>query len=318
GKCSGKLVKNFKITGKYVLTEGAELSVIPESESYEYTGNAIKPNVKVVARIKKNDGSVETKTLRVGVDYALSYKNNKDVAAVNAVKNGKDIAPQIIIKGKGSYALGSDKNVGITKKFSIDKAKVENLFITAGDVTYNKKANAYQKTKISFADNGNISRKLAVNKDYKISFKTVGDTQVPEVGQTVMAKIEGIGVNYTGVASVSYRIIDPKKDTDISKAKAIINADAKGKTQPCIYTGKAIEPGKKGQPTLKITVGSGKNLKTLTEGKDFEIVGYLNNIEKGSKAVIIVRGIGECKGIKSFNFKIDQSDVKNVWGGIYK
>ncbi|MCR4750114.1 MAG: leucine-rich repeat protein, partial [Lachnospiraceae bacterium] len=31
GKCSGKLVKNFKITGKYVLTEGAELSVIPES-----------------------------------------------------------------------------------------------------------------------------------------------------------------------------------------------------------------------------------------------------------------------------------------------
>ncbi|MBQ7563487.1 MAG: hypothetical protein IJT16_05800, partial [Lachnospiraceae bacterium] len=68
------------------------------------------------------------------------------------------------------------------------------------------------------------------------------------------------------------------------------------------YTGSAIEP------KVKFT--------GLTEGKDFEIVGYQNNIQKGTGR-ILVRGIGECSGLRIVTFAIAAGDVKTSWQGAW-
>ena len=153
--------------------------------------------------------------------------------------------------------------------------------------------------------------KLKANKDYTVEFETSDDSDTPAAGQTVTVTITAAkdsagnySGNYEGTATATYRIIDKKESTDISKAKFIVNPDASGKSQACTFTGEAIEPGKDGQPALKVTFGKGKTLKTLTEGEDFEIVGYYNNVAVGKNAVILVKGIGDFHSYKAMKFKI--------------
>ncbi len=327
--CTGKVVKTFAIKGKYTLKvsgTGKNCEITLDAEKYPFANAQIKPAVVVTANIKKNDGTTETRKLVQGRDFTVSYKNNKAIASSNATKNGKDAAPQVIIKGKGNYVF-ADAGVrrGAVKKFSIIKQNLEALVLTISDVAYNKTPNKYKKTKILFTDKDYRDLKLKMGRDYTAEFTTLSNNAAPAAGEVVSVRITATsGSCYTGTVTGSYRITDSKKHMDISKAKVIINPDAKGKTQACTYTGSGIEPAYGKKPGLKVTIGSGKDIKELSpksgDKGDYEIIGYFNNINKGNNAVILIRGIGNYRGIRAVKFKIVTDSIntdKNRWGGAY-
>jgi len=330
---TGQLKKTFKITGKYTI-EASDVSFkyADENGDYKtsYTGLAIKPEVKVV---------VDGRTLKAGTDYTVTYKNNKAVAGKNETDTkGRSKAPQIIVKGKGNYQTA--EKTGITKTFTITKCNLNDLVLTVADKAYNKKANAYKSTKITFADGNYRDMKLKAGKDYTITVdgildNTSGSDDVPAAGSVVKMTITGTGANFEGTVTGSYRITDTQATPDISKAKAVV-----GGGKACAYTGSAIEPHDKAwltaegitggagtsNPVLEVTMKAGKETITLHETAQdaagakqpgqYEILGYYNNVNKGT-AYVLIRGINGYSGIRAVKFKIAASDVKNSWGGVY-
>lgn len=84
-------------------------------------------------------------------------------------------------------------------------------------------------------------------------------------------------------------------------AKSITGASVTVKPQ--IYTGYEVKPGK--DQITKIKVG-----KEYLEEGDYEIIGYTNNIKKGT-AKMTLRGVGDYGGTKTVTFKIVPRNV--VW-----
>ena len=89
GKYAGTKVITYKITAASI--KSAKVTGIKSCK--KYTGKKITQNIKV---------TLGGKTLKLGTDYTVTYKNNVDIGKA-----------QIIIKGKGNYS-GS-----LTKKFKI-------------------------------------------------------------------------------------------------------------------------------------------------------------------------------------------------------
>ncbi|MCR5508468.1 MAG: hypothetical protein K6F34_07265, partial [Lachnospiraceae bacterium] len=344
GAFRGRIVKTFGITGKSVIKEAAgdelnvgECKIIlgteTDDDKYAFTNEQIKPAVTVKAKIINNEGDEEEVILRSGKDYTLKYQNNKSVAASDAKKKGKDVAPQVIIKGKGNYVFGTTQNAGIVKRFTIVPVDLKDLILTISDRVYSKKAGDYKKTKILFTDGNyrDLKLKAGAGKDYTVTYETSDESQAPIAGQVVTVTIKGNNNDQlTGTGSCkgevkgSYRIIDGKKHKDINKASVVVNPNSKGKASACIYTGSGIEPGQDGQPELRITFGSGKSKVTLTRKTahnpdgDYEILGYFNNVNKGNSAVILIRGTGGTfRGVRAVKFKIAARGVGSRWGGVY-
>ena len=59
------------------------------------------------------------------------------------------------------------------------------------------------------------------------------------------------------------------------------------------------------------------NTTDTTGDYDYEIIGYYNNILPGNNAVILIRGIGNYRGIRAVKFKIAARGVSSKWGGVY-
>ncbi len=112
---AGVLTKKFQITAKQIKNTSIKL----DKTQMVYIGKVIKPGVLVT------DGKI---TLEEGVDYTLSYKNNK--------KMGK---ASVVMKGMGNYT-GS-----VTKYFYVVPKKVTGLKVTqktksSGTITYKKQS----------------------------------------------------------------------------------------------------------------------------------------------------------------------------------
>lgn len=324
--CTGRVIKTFKIKGKYKLKvsgEGKNCEIDLDACEYPYSNAQIEPAVVVTAKITKNDGTSETRKLVKGRDFTVSYKNNKAIASSNATtKTGKDAAPQVIIKGKGDYVF-EDSGVknGAVKRFSIVEQDLNELVLTISDVAYNKAPDKYKNTKILFTDKDYRDLKLKKGKDYEVKYTTLSNNAAPLAGEEVSVEITAIeGGCYKGTVTGSYRITDSKKHIDISKAKVFINPDNKGKTRACTYTGIGIEPAYSKNPGLVITMGKDTLIPKSGDEGDYEIIGYFNNIKTGNNAVILIRGIGKYRGVRAVKFKIEANSLdknKNSWGGVY-
>ncbi len=70
------------------------------------------------------------------------------------------------------------------------------------------------------------------------------------------------------------------------------------------------------EKTPKPVMTWGKNKAPLKEKNDFEIVSYRNNVNKGT-AYMMLRGLGDYSGTKSISFKINASNVNNVYLGAW-
>lgn len=310
-----------------------------ESQGYMYTGQAVKPQVRVY------DGNVR---LQNGRDYSLSYKNNTKANDANNEKT----APVVIVKGKGNYS-GTE-----TAVFAINPVNLNDENIIADDITvaYNNKI---QKKLPTLTYNG---KKLSNKKDFTVSYPEEGADAYKAAGTyniTVAAKNGG---NFTGTRTVKLTITNSRL---ISKA-------AVKKIMPQEYTGSAVEPAFSvtyGKVTLsegtdytaaysnnvevgtatviltgigdyagtkKVTfringislkkaevyalqdktydgseqkqnVSVGLNHTILEEGKDYE-VSYANNINAGT-ASIIITGKGAYSGNVKKTFKIFQYPI---------
>lgn len=282
GGYSGTTKKTFKIESENISmynptffdSEGnVKTDAIP---TYAYEQGGVKPSVQLV--------TPNGRILVAGTDYTLSYKDN--TARGNA---------EITIKGKKNYK-GT-----ITRKFKIEQQSIKKLSATATDVVYQKKAGVVAGSKTTVTD---VNGKTLVNgTDYSVTYLYLNDTTLVDgtlkkanttvslqkdvipVETLIVVKIQGKG-NYKDYTQKTVIRICEKS---IASAKVTVKAQT--------YTGSEIQPG-----ISDMTVKIGRD--ELYAG-DYEIVGYTNNIKKGT-AKVTIRGVGNYGGTKTVNFKIVQ------------
>lgn len=245
---------------------------------YEYTGKAIKPEVRVY------DGK---QRLRIGQDYTIGYKNN---TAASNVSNSKP--PTIVVKGKGNY-VGTE-----TKTFVIRPVDLNSNGITTENITVVSN-NRVQKKVPVVSFNG---RKLKKNKDFTVSYPSEGQGAYKDAGTYEIRLEAKNGGNFIGTRTVNLTVIDPAKTTLMSKA-----AVAKIEDRP--YDG-----GKAVEPELTVTLKKGSTTIRLVKDTDYT-VRYENNTEVGTAAVILTGtnqpGNGYA-GTKKVTFKITGTSLKGA------
>ncbi len=265
GKYAGRMTLKFTIN-KVELTDA---NVTVES-SVEYTKTGAEAQVKVV---------VNGKELANGVDYQLSYKNNKKVG--NAT---------VTVSGKGGYTgKTSDLPYAVTMN-DFDEIKVDAVAIVGGT--------ALKKVKVVVTDNG----KKLTQKEYAVSYEVNGVTKtatdIVNVGDVVTVIVTAKeGTNYVAgnMSKTEFHV----GSMSIAKAKVKIASQE--------YTGAEIELAAEDFTMIKV----GKD--TLVYGEDYKIVGYSNNVGKTNKATVTIEGIGDYCGTKTIKFKIGQRDLASNW-----
>jgi uncharacterized protein YkwD len=233
--------------------------------------------------------------LREGIDYKVSYKNNKKVA-----DSSEGEAPTAVIKGLGNFT-------GTTScAFTIMKASLaETVTLTADNKIYSEDAEkgyyrsaprlydgeellafgkdveAYNPEDITYLD-------ASTGKELNEDLVTAGTTV--EIKLTVTCSERSPYKAGTYTLSGSYRVLGP--GMDITKATVKV----KDPSKLSFSNGKAIIPIKDEDLIVKL----GK--KTLST-EDYEIVSVTGNRFLGT-ARVKIRGKGSYGGTKVFTFKV--------------
>lgn len=295
GNYTGTVKKYFKIA-PFELAE----SDLWSSASAIYAKGGARPEIKVKANINGTEYVLEE-----GVDYTVSLGNNKSVLV------STEKLPFVKIKGKGNYKGTVQKN------FTIQKADIANTDVIVSDIVY-KNAPGICKPSITLVDVD--GKTLSAGKDYTKNIKftyaktipnvviagpdgkplyddgkevtetrrigrPVGAKDIIPVGAEIQATIESVeNGNYYGVVTKVFRYTK----ANISSAKIKLK-NAK------YYTGKAIYPAKN---DIIVTIGE-----TELWDDDYDIIGYTNNIKKGT-GKITIQGKGNYGGRKTLSFSI--------------
>lgn len=286
GNYKDSVKKSFKISAVDMACKDILINV---SEAVYKAGGAI-PAVSVTYTSK--DGTIWA--LREGVDYKISFKNNKSISSKGSV----------IVTGQGNFTKKA------TADFDITAGDLSELSINVTDLKFKadqKKAAAY-RSKVSIVDKD--GKKLTGN-DYVLEYTDITAGVVLNAGTTaedlkkikqndkiMVTATEGSRKNYAGKLVGFYVLTEPK---DINKAKITVKEGQ-------FYDGT--------EKTPKLTVTWGKGNELLTEGTDYMIVSCFNNVKNGT-AGAIVQGIGSFSGTKVMQFKINPSDVKGIYIGAW-
>jgi len=313
-------------------------------KTYTYTGQAIKPEVRVYD---------SDKLLKLGQDYTISYKNN--TKANDASK--ESTAPAVVVKGKGNYT-GTEKQT-----FEILPLDLNDTSISVEDMTvaYNKKV---QKKVPVVTYNG---KKLANNKDFTVSYPDKGTDAYKALGIYNILLTAKQGGNFAGTRTVKLAItnntlisgatvkkilnqtytgkaIEPELEVAMKKVPLVRDTDytvayvnnTEAGTATVILTGIGEYAGTK-KVTFKINGTSLKgavvsgitdkvyngtaqeqkitvtlNNKPLTEKNDYEVI-YSQNTKAG-KATVTIKGIKAYSGTVKKTFKITAYDMKENAG----
>lgn len=100
---------------------------------------------------------------------------------------------------------------------------------------------------------------------------------------------------YTGTQSAAFTILEKGSATNNIE-------DAVVTVAPCDYTGSAVKP------EITVTYQG----QTLTEGTDYRISTYSNNVNAGTDATLTVAGLGNYIGSKTVSFTIAKRDVSKL------
>ncbi len=204
------------------------------------------------------------KMLKAGSDYSVKY-----------AKNTKAGTASVTVTGKGNYA-GT-----LTKNFEIRSVAVTETNVT---VALSKDAFVYngkvQKPSVT-VKYGNVTLKNKT--DYAVTFPDRTAYKDPGV-YNVTVTFKG---NYEGELCRTYEIVEKNTLIPVSSAKI------SGVNAAYEYTGMPWEP---------VPVLSYKN-EALEYGIDYEVTGYLNNVDPGT-ATIILKGKGSFTGTVRKTFKI--------------
>lgn len=290
---TGVVKKTFKITtyalDEKEIPEANKLVTVSLASPVPYEKGGAKPKPVV---------TYNGTELVEGTDYTISYKNNAKCAWETDPK-----APEFTIKGKGNFS-GSVK-----QNFSIEEQDVENLTLTAEDVMAaapNEKkgekvgrtaAGKYKSTPKLTDLNG---KALAAGTDFLKTYVytdengvELGSKEQVYEGSILTVTVTGTK-NYTGSASVSYRVLGAKK--------SVAGASVSLKKGVAVYYDSERITLKKDDLVVKIG-------KDELESKDYTIESYVNNGKKGT-AKVTIRGVGKYGGRKTISFSIKAQEVK--------
>lgn len=280
GRCYGTKTVTFKIKSVPLSVSSEDVVAFFPEDAYEYQKGGVTPEPTLID-IRFPGG----RTLEKGTDYTVSYKNN---TAINSKKN-----PVAVIRGKGNMYNGSVK-----VPFAIKKQSIESLTVVVSEVKLTSQG-AYKSASVSVYDKNGVA---LASKEYRV--KDVKITERILIGAKYAdVTVEGVGANYEGEKTVRYTIKDGQQAIS-GAVYAFKNGGRETyntKKNAFVKTGSSVMPD---AGNLTLTYGSKKaDYKTLTYGRDFEIVTYQNNTKTGT-AKMVIRGIGDYNGLKTLKFKI--------------
>ena len=261
---------NGNINGKPVIVTFADSTKVKNNVCIvTYAKGGAMPEIMVTC-----DGY----TLKPGMDYTVSYTNNKKVELSTT-----DKASTIIVKGKGNYT-GQ-----ISIRFTITSKPLTNengISVLAKDKIVSTKANGYRQSFKVYDEDGkalgssdydakNVTYTLpeTVEPDgtVKVLNQVLDKNSVVPANSVIQITVEGKGVYVGGKATGTYLVLE--KDCDISKAMIQIN--------PQSYTGKPVFITSQEQFTEgKVYIKIGKDKVELVFCRDFEVVpgSYVKNV----------------------------------------
>lgn len=281
GAYSGQIKKNFRIVPRQLNSMQVKVKM---NSSYDYCKGGSKPEPLV---------TFGSKTLKLGTDYTLSYKQNNRLGQ-NA---------RVTIKGKGNYGGSVDRT------FTVTPRKISELKVDAADKVFQDKSNIYKTTvHVLDTNGGRLSAGKDYEKDVKYTYGTnikveiegngketirktvlrkagdpVGEKDIIPQGTTIQVTVTAAGNFYTGKVQGTFRIVP----ASISGAKVTIPVQT--------YTGKAV--------TLKTSDIQVEMNGAPLKDTEYEIVGYSRNINRGT-AKVTIHGLGNYGGTKTVSFKI--------------
>lgn len=255
---AGTATKTQTFSIKYDIT--SENLVVSKIENQVFTGSEVTPAVTVEYVINPVTGA--SVSLKEGVDYELTYRNNTAVGAANGA-NG----PHIVITAKDEGVLTSGY---IIAPFTIGQVNLEDeaggYHITGIEEQYYYTGREIKPAVTVEDADGNVLDPKNYNVTYRMS------TAKPEAGTVVTITVVGRG-NYYGTLTTSFKIAKRNIATAQDNVSAVIEDQT--------YSGAAI------QPAFKVTFEDyAGETQTLREGVDYTIVGYYNNknaAQAGSK-----------------------------------
>lgn len=297
GMYSGVVNKSYKIKPLAVTDGSIQASGVSES-GYAF-------NAKGVTLSGKLKVAYAGKTLTEGIDYKVTYSNNKKVSSTKSLA-GYTI--QFIGNYKGSTPL--------TGSFIIQPAPLSNklsgLKIVVGDKVYTGKPGVYTSKPIVTV--GGVQLKasdytVTYYKDSKLKEQITGKNKVTladgQDSMTLYVKLVGKG-NYAPAngeyATAEYQLCKASA-YDLSKARVTLWEGNKKLTK-AEYTGLAIEP------TVKVEVKAGKTWTEVPADK-YEVY-YANNVDKGTASVTITAAGEDYAGSKTTKFKITAKNLKSL------
>ncbi len=223
--------------------------------------------------------SVEYKGILLieGQDYKVQLKDNKKLGT----------AATVTILGKGNFTKKA-----AAKNFEVTKFDLAGTTIAATTAAEGVKASAVKAT-VFDADGNVIPAKLYTVTVTAADGSALGSAKLT-AGQEINVKVEAKGAELDGSVGADFTALASIKSAKVAIAKGFAKT----------YTGEAIELDEDDMKNITVTIGPKKSATTLVYGEDFTIVGYTNNVKKGSMTVTIA-GIGEkYSGTKTFKVKI--------------
>ncbi|MBD5445535.1 MAG: InlB B-repeat-containing protein, partial [Lachnospiraceae bacterium] len=329
GEYSGTVNKTFKIKPSKV-TENSQFTVTFDEKDYEYKASgATVDNLKVVYNAG-TDATDDDDDLVEGVDYKVSYSNNKKVSGT------KKAQVKITFLGdyKGSKAVSKDFTI-VTAKMS--QGDDGNTVVVVPDKAYGKPNKSYKSTPIVMVDGVAIKAS-----NYKVHYSVKAesaDTYTPDDKAKVSLGADDtyadvkVTLEFKANSSYAaagdgdtpveiegeYKVRKPdEKSIDLSKAKVVFTEkDGTTKRKNFEYNGKPFyyadgteTDGDLNAVYVQVTV------KGTPVASDLYDVTFTNATEKG-KATVVVNGTGitgadgnNAIGSKNASFSIKAMNLK--------
>lgn len=293
GGFTGKITKKFKINAIDIADE----TKVSRSESMKeikmvYDKAGVKPEEQIVLK------SASGKQLKLGVDYTVSYKNNKKPATAYEEK-----APSFTVKGKGNYK-GS-----FTVKFTILAGVLEDddISVVISPIAFSaKKKDTYiYKPKVTVYDG---KKTMKAKSDYTVEYinatqdkvalyfeKVASDTVMPEDIPLVRITTGSNGL-YEGSKE---DILLPVYEKKIEAKYLYVLVDE----SEAVYTGDCVQPSvrvfysantadvKRAKKTKNVEQILAYGLTEWTEGEEYELSYGTNTTAGKNKGSVVITGV---------------------------
>jgi hypothetical protein len=226
-----------------------------------------------------------------GQDYKVSY----DKKSIKAAGTGT-----MKITGKGNFK-GS-----ISASFKINALTPDKIDAVA----------AYDGVKASA-----VKVTILDEKGFALNQKKQLDVQILDAegnaidGKTKLAAGQKITVVVKSKDAANVAIGEDGISEEVTVGQNLAKAKIDAKKLTVNYSGSPIELTGEQMASVIVTIGKKADAKTLVYGEDYEIVGYTNNVKKGTMTVTI-KGTGEetergtFSGVKTFKVKIVAKNIQ--------